>query len=45
MQSSDSGLRIGVLLTNFVSILHQFGGRSASGDGKAARFAHPPDIE
>jgi hypothetical protein len=27
------------------SILHQFGGRSASGDGKTVRFAHPPDIE
>jgi hypothetical protein len=45
MQSSDSRLRIGALLSNFASIVHQFGGRSASGDGKAARFAHPPDFE
>ena len=45
MQSSDSELRRGGLLTNIASILRQFGGRSASGEGQAARFAHPPDIE
>jgi hypothetical protein len=27
------------------SILHQFGGQRASGDGETVRFAHPPDIE
>jgi hypothetical protein len=27
------------------SILHQFGGRRASGDGETVRFAHPPHIE
>jgi hypothetical protein len=45
MQSSDSGPRRSVLLTNIASILHRFGGRSARGDGKAVGFAHPPDIE
>jgi hypothetical protein len=27
------------------SILHQFGGQRARGDGETVRFAHPPDIE
>ena len=27
------------------SILHQFGGRRASGDGETVRLAHPLDIE
>jgi len=33
------------LRDGLASILHQFGGCSASGDGDTIRFAHPPDIE